>query len=185
MFAMGDQVMVFLGQEKFPVDTYSKLQSKKYSPYQIVKKIHDNTYVVALPDSIEISKTFNVADIYLYYSSNKPMYSDIPNSRSSFFQVGETNAEDAALDFLEKWDRCEKTKSGGTGRSDWSVAQYCGTSYRRHNARFQTDIPFQVSGRFQAFSIGLLCIFKPQNTQVRVIESFLLFSTCILEKEKG
>ena len=82
--------------------TYSKLQSKKYGPYQIVKK-NDNAYVVALPDSMGISKTFNVADIYPYYSSNEPLYPDIPpNSRSNFSLMGETNAEDATLDFLEK-----------------------------------------------------------------------------------
>ena len=86
--------------------TYSKLKSKKYEPYQIVKKINDNDYVVALPDSMGISKTFNVADIFSYYSSEEPMYPYIPaNSRSSFSQVGETNAEQMALEYMEKWDR--------------------------------------------------------------------------------
>ena len=86
--------------------TYSNLQSTKYGPYQIIKKINDNVYVVALPDSIGISKTFNVVNIYPYYSSEEPMYPDIPtNSRSSFSQLGETNAEQVALDYMEKWDR--------------------------------------------------------------------------------
>ena len=75
-------------------------------PYQIIKKINDNAYVVALPDSMGISKTFNVADIFPYYPSKEPMYPDVPaNSRSSFSQVGETNAEQVALDYMEKWDR--------------------------------------------------------------------------------
>ena len=67
---------------------YKKLQSKKYGSYQIIKKINDNAYVVALPDSMGISKTFNMADIFLYYSSEEPMYPDIPTtSRSSFSHV--------------------------------------------------------------------------------------------------
>ena len=71
-----------------------------------MKKINGNAYVVALPDSMGISKTFNVADIYPYYSLDDPLYPDIPpNLRSSFSLLGETNKEDTALDFLEKWDR--------------------------------------------------------------------------------
>ena len=74
-----------------------------YNPYQIVRKINDNSYVVVLPDKMGISKTFNVADIYPYYSLDEPLYLDIlTNSRSSFSQVRETNMEEIALEYLEK-----------------------------------------------------------------------------------
>ena len=97
--------MVFLRRERFLVGTYSKLKSKKYGPYIIVKQINNNAYVVALPDSMGIPKIFNVANIFLYYSSNEPLYTDIPtNSRSSFSQVGETDAEHIALEYMELWD---------------------------------------------------------------------------------
>ena len=85
--------------------TYNKLQSKKYGPYHITKKVNNNAYVVTLPNSMGIAKTFNVVNIFPYYSSEEPMYLDIStNSRSSFFQVGETNAKQVALNYMEKWD---------------------------------------------------------------------------------
>ena len=61
--------------------------------------------MVALPDNMVISETFIVPDIYLYCSFDESMYPDIPaNLRSNFSQMGETNAEQVALDYLEKYD---------------------------------------------------------------------------------
>ena len=75
-------------------------------------KINDNADVVALLDSMGISKTFNVIDIFSYFSSEESLYLDVPsNSRSSFSQVGETNVEEMALDYLERMD-CSGKKAG-------------------------------------------------------------------------
>ena len=61
--------------------------------------------MVAIPDNMGIFKTFNVAHIFPYYSLDEPMYPDTPaNSRSSVSQVGETNAEQVALEYMEMWD---------------------------------------------------------------------------------
>ena len=46
--------------------------------------------MVALPPNMNISSTFNVADLYDYHPLNEP---NSGNSGSSSFQVGETDVE--------------------------------------------------------------------------------------------
>jgi hypothetical protein len=87
-FEVHDQVMVYLRKERLPTGVHGKLQQRRYGPFFILKKINDNAYVVDLPREMNISNTFNVADLTPYHQE-KTLYED--NLRSSFNQVGEND----------------------------------------------------------------------------------------------
>ena len=109
IFNVGDLVLVYLRNERFPVDTYNKLKDKKYGPFQITKKINNNAYVITLPLDMSISSTFNVAYLYDYHPLDEL---DSGNSGSSFFQVGQTDVEQTAHAF-RRGAGCYNTKSKG------------------------------------------------------------------------
>lgn len=59
---VGDQVMVHLREERFPLGEYKKLKQKRIGPFLVPQKINNNEYVVDLPDNYNVSMTFNVQD---------------------------------------------------------------------------------------------------------------------------
>ena len=67
VFKEGDDVMIYLHKWRLPTGSHGKLTPKKIRPYKILKKINDNAYIIDISNTIGISKTFNVADIYTFY----------------------------------------------------------------------------------------------------------------------
>lgn len=73
----------FLVQKAYPIGTYNK----KYMPCQIEKKITHSMYVRKLKKTMGISKTFNIVYVFSFHSLDEPIFLDISNSRSGFYQV--------------------------------------------------------------------------------------------------
>nr|GMD29228.1 E3 ubiquitin-protein ligase ORTHRUS 2-like isoform X2 [Ipomoea batatas] len=88
VFQVGEHVLIYLRKERYPAGTFHKLSPKKYGPFEIVRKINDNAYVVGIPDEWKTSKTFNVADIFKFYPGQE-LYPDKATSGTSFPQAGE------------------------------------------------------------------------------------------------
>nr|GEX88552.1 putative nucleotidyltransferase, ribonuclease H [Tanacetum cinerariifolium] len=105
LFQVGDEVMVFLRKERFPVGTYSKLEPKKYGPYKILQKINENSYVVDLPNTMSISKTFNVSDIYEFHfkSVNNGKHSRMSSSKER--RNDEDTINELAEEYIEHLER--------------------------------------------------------------------------------
>ena len=62
-FEPGDWVWVHFRKERFPSKRKSKLLPRGDGPFQVLKRINDNDYVVNLPEDYGVSSSFNINDL--------------------------------------------------------------------------------------------------------------------------
>ena len=67
VFEPGDWVWVHWRNERFPNFRKSKLDPRGDGPFQVIARINDNAYQLDLPGEYNISATFNISDLSLFY----------------------------------------------------------------------------------------------------------------------
>ena len=58
--------MVRVRPKRFPSGAVKKLHARGVGPFQILKRVDSNAYVVNIPPDYSISSTFNVSDLIAY-----------------------------------------------------------------------------------------------------------------------
>lgn len=94
---------------RYPVGECNKLGERKVGPYEVLKKINDNTYKLKLPKHLWTSNMFNVKHMILYIGDSSGDKSS--KSRTSFFQPEEDDIDTLATDYLEKPDWAKRDKN--------------------------------------------------------------------------
>ena len=67
-----DFVMASIRPECLPKQSHKKLHARAIGPYQIIRKLGSNAYVLDLPDNLGISLIFNVEDLTPHRGSFEP-----------------------------------------------------------------------------------------------------------------
>ena len=76
-FQEGDLVMIRLRPERFHPSTYQKLQAKKTGPFQVLKQLSENAYLLELPLDLHFSPIFNVEDLCIYHGHHNDVSEEL------------------------------------------------------------------------------------------------------------
>uniref|UniRef100_A0A151UGN9 Transposon Ty3-I Gag-Pol polyprotein n=1 Tax=Cajanus cajan TaxID=3821 RepID=A0A151UGN9_CAJCA len=87
VFNEGDWVWLHLRKDKFPSIRKSKLSPRGDGPFQVLKKINNNAYVLDLPSEYGVSPSFNISDLSLFTGVDE-QDEDSLDLRSNLLQEG-------------------------------------------------------------------------------------------------
>ena len=71
--AIGDEVLIRVHPERFPLGTLKKLQTRRRGSYKILRRFDFNAYKLDIPHDLGISSVFNVDNMTCYHTSIFPM----------------------------------------------------------------------------------------------------------------
>ena len=104
--------MVHLNKGIFPIRTYNKSKMKNFGPCKILKKFDSgNAYEVELPDDMDISPIFNIADLYKYHESEDEFVVSDDYPKKKIWEVehildqrvGKSTRGKVYYEYLVKW----------------------------------------------------------------------------------
>jgi hypothetical protein len=97
-FEEGDFVWAILTKDRFPVEEYNKLATRKVGPIEIIAKINPNAYRLKLPSHIKTSNVFNVKHLVPFIEGSSK---EDANSRMNSLQPGEDDVDQIASEFMK------------------------------------------------------------------------------------
>ena len=104
--------MIHLKKGRYLVGTYSKLKMKNFGPCRVLRKFDNGSdYEVELPDDMDISPIFNIADLYKYHESENEVVvpDDYPKKKIEEIEqildqrVGNITRGKYCYEYLVKW----------------------------------------------------------------------------------
>lgn len=81
-FQVGEFVWAVLTKERFPIGQYNKLKPRKIGPVEIIAKINENAYRLALPPHIHTANVFNVKHLFKYEPDDDTLAGFVDDSSS-------------------------------------------------------------------------------------------------------
>ena len=98
VFDKGDWVWLHLRKDRFPTKRKSKLSPRGDGPFQVLKRINNNAYILDLPKEYGVHHTFNIIDLISFAGSNEEEEEeDVLDLRTNPFQEAQAQAQSSSF----------------------------------------------------------------------------------------